>query len=149
VQKVARERAPTSIDRIADYGVAEVLKMHPYLVRATRLGMALHKGLSALRGQHAIGGQGGSTSLDHGHFLTVYRMPPDRAINRAMRHSRNTNDEGKVGFLGETACKLRSQGGVDGIGLRDHDASAGFFIQAMHDARTSGSPNPADRLAVV
>ena len=134
------------VDGIAEDGGADVLEVDPDVVGAAGVEVAQNKsGFGGLIGSDdlIIGDRGFPGGWgDHGHFLTIHRMPADVGEDRVFVFQGDAIGDGEVDFLHRrTLRKLGGETLVGGVGFRDDEAAGSIFIKTMHDA---GSLHSAD-----
>ena len=119
------------------------------LVRASGLGMALNKGFSLAGIQDSVMSESLATPIDDSHFLAVDGVPTDGGLDFSVRHSRDSIDEGEVGFIDIPGGELIGERAVDLFGFCHNEAAGGFLVEAVDDARTLRSADDLDARAVV
>lgn len=149
MEHVALEISPSSIDGIARNRVAEVFQVNADLVCAAGLGLALHEGLALSCFKNAVTGEGIATSFDDGHFLSMDGMASDRRLDGAVRHAGRSIDKGEVGFFHAAGGELVGEQSMGGFGFGDDEATGGFLVEAMDDARALRASHDFDSGAVV
>jgi len=138
VKEMSFKPVPFSIERISDNRVAQMLQMHADLMGAPGARHAGDKavifvGRDHLVVRHCFTPGGGAASR---HFLTLHRMAADGEIDGSLAMTGFPPDDGKVGFLHQTVCKLLGDRGVRLVILGHDDATAGLLVETVDNART-------------
>ena len=77
----------------------------------------------------------GSSPVYYGHFLAVHRMTSNRLANLTGGLGELPGTQREVELLNFSSCKLSTQPAMRKVVLGNHEATAGFFVEPMDDAR--------------
>ena len=69
-----------------------------------------------------------------GHFLAIHRMASDGKIDGSLHMAGPSTDDGQVGFLHLTICKLLRNRRMGLVILGDNNAAAGLLVESVDDA---------------
>ena len=133
MKKMSGVFSPSSIDRISDHRVAEVLEMNTNLVGASCPRLALHQRCSALGCQYSIMGEGLTSPLYHCHFLAVDGMSANSGLDFPMGHAGRSAHKRKVGLFDIAGCELRGDVAVGDFCLCHNEATRCLFVEAVND----------------
>ncbi len=139
----------SSIERVADDGMADVGHMDAYLVRAACDRVATqHRGPCILLLDLEVCA-GWPPFRDHRHFLAPARVPVDRCIDNAIRGPRSSVTDCEIGLANRVPAKCYRQCEVGAVGFGDHHDSGRVFVKSVDDARALDAPNSRQILTVM
>jgi len=142
---VGGERAGAAIGGIADYGMAQMGKMHADLMGTTGFDFQPQQ-RGAWAGAHDfVTREGGTTFGGHRHFFAVDGMAADGLVDFAARLGRDAPHQCEIFLAGGAAGELRDERGVGGFVLGHDQNAGGVFVEAVDD---SGAQLAADALQV-
>ena len=127
--------------------------MDTYLVGAAGVQRAEHErgiGLLVIKQLFKVGdGRFPASGVDDGHFETVDGMSSDVGEDASSLFFQPTLHHGEVNFLGAPLGELRGEREVSGVIFCHDDATAGVFVESVHDAGTFHAADAGEIAAMV
>ena len=142
---------PRAVGFIADERMAEKLKMHADLMRATGVNLRLDERGRVQSFQHAITGVRGPAGIvvARGHAFAVRRMPGDGGVDFAGFAREFTAHNRIVNFFNLPPGELRRKREVRFVVFGDDEAAAGFLVEPVDDAGPRDAADAAERTLAV
>jgi len=129
--------------------MADVRQVDPNLVRATGFKGEMHEAQGAPGFEHLVMCASGTTvALDHGHFLPLLGMTPDRRIDAALQRWQAPTHERDVAPLQLTGLELCGEMAMTAVVLGDQQKTGGVFVKPVYDTWAFFTPNARQCLAV-
>jgi len=138
VKHVTGEPVAVAIKGISGDRTSEVLEMHPDLVGPPGARTTLDQAppLAAFQDAEFCHGISSTSVFDHRHFFPVNHMAADGSIHNSKGTTRCALHQGEINLCDFPPRKLSGKSHVRGICFCDKEATTGFLVKPVDNART-------------
>jgi hypothetical protein len=127
----------SAVETVAEDGVAEGGQMDADLMRAAGADFDFEISVAGVAFDDAPVGEGGAAGAEAaGHLRAMNGVAGDGLVEATVVGFGEALDDGEIDLVDFAGGELFAEGAVGGVGARDDDDAAGFFVEAMDDTGT-------------